>query len=125
VKVKLALGVVVMFAVQCVFGVASEMSSSTPIFIAISTLGCFVAPACGGFVAKQSFVIPAAVILLLDWLLIAYAFSHLIKPPIGHSAFLAFAWPYIVGSLALGMAGAKIGGRLAISRIAGNSSPAT
>jgi hypothetical protein len=109
VKVKLALGVVVMFVVQCVFGIASEMSSSMPILIAIPTLGCFVAPACGGFVAKQSFVLPAAVILLLDWLLVAYAFSHVIKPPVSYSAFLVLTWPYIAGSLALGWRAQRLG----------------
>jgi chromate transport protein ChrA len=114
------LAVATMIGVQCLFGVRSELSSSRPVLIAIPIFGCLVAAASGGFVAKRGFLLPAVVVLLLDWLLIAYALSH--TSSTSYSALFKTAWPLAAATLAAAVIGVKVGELLATRRTA---SPAT
>jgi hypothetical protein len=107
-----------MVAVQCLFGIASELlpSSSASGLIVLSTLGCIVAATVGGFIAKRRFIAPAALVLLLDWALILYVLSNAAQPPKTYSALITATWLFILATVAAAILGAKVGEWLASKR---------
>ncbi|WP_139350255.1 hypothetical protein [Rhodanobacter sp. C03] len=126
-KPRLFLGVFAMIAVQIIFGIASELSSSTALIFAIPIVGSFSAAACGGFVARRSFVLPGVLVLLVDLALIAYALPHTTEEPVDYSVVPPSGWAMMVlisaSFLAAGAAGAKVGTRFAARYALANASP--
>ena len=101
---RLLLGVAAMIGIQICFGIASGAIDSLPALIVLVVSGLFAASACGAFVAKRDFVIPAVAVLAFDFALCGYVLAT--SPNFSLTNRLVL---FVCGALVAVILGAKLG----------------